>query len=141
MSDPILLWNQVALEANRISHTNGQGHCLPLCLRTTTVASIQMVRWAGTPQPANSAYKAASNKPPQAPALLAGSARQRAGVNLAERRHSQPITSDAAQANMVMCRPEMLIKCATPVALKTSQSARSIAFWSPTTSAASTPAS
>jgi vanadium chloroperoxidase len=25
MSDPILLWNEVALEANRVSHSNGQG--------------------------------------------------------------------------------------------------------------------
>ena len=41
---------------------------------------------------------------------------------------------------MVTCRPEMLIRCATPVARKMSQSARSMAFWSPTTSAASRPA-
>ncbi|AFY99299.1 hypothetical protein Cal6303_0192 [Calothrix sp. PCC 6303] len=25
MTDPIFLWNEVALEANRISHTNGKG--------------------------------------------------------------------------------------------------------------------
>ena len=110
------------------SHTSGQGHCLPLCLSKTTVASIQMVRCAGTPQPENSAYMVASTKPPQAPALTAGTARQSAGVNRAERRQSQPITNDRPQANIVMCRPEMLIKCATPVALKTSQSARSIEF-------------
>ncbi len=41
---------------------------------------------------------------------------------------------------MVMCRPEMLIKWATPVARKTSQSPRSMAFWSPTIRAASRPA-
>ncbi len=46
----------------------------------------------------------------------------------------------AAQANMVTCRPEMDIRWATPVARTTSQSALSIAFWSPTTSAASRPA-
>ena len=41
---------------------------------------------------------------------------------------------------MVTCRPEILIRCATPVVRKMSHSARSIAAWSPTTSAASTPA-
>jgi len=56
------------------------------------------------------------------------------------RRQSAPTSKAAPQANIVMCRPEMLMRCATPVARNTSQSARSIAFWLPTISAASTPA-
>ena len=116
------------------------GQCRLPWRSSTTVASIQRVRCAGTPQPENKAYSAASSSPPSAPALLAGSARQSRGVSRTELRHSRPISSDATQANMVMCSPEMLIRWATPVARNTSQSVRSMAFWSPTTSAASTPA-
>ena len=123
------------------SQTMGHGHCRPPWRSSTTVASIQMVRCAGTPQPENKAYSVASNKPPTAPAVAAGSHRHSAGVRLTERRHSQASNKDATQANMVMCKPEIDIRCATPVARKTSQSARSIAFWSPTTKAANTPAS
>ena len=45
----------------------------------------------------------------------------------ADLRQPQATTSEASQANMVTCRPEMLIKWATPVARKRSQSLRSMA--------------
>ena len=42
MSDPILLWNKVALEANRISHTNGQGEQAgpPLSARVLAIVHL-----------------------------------------------------------------------------------------------------
>ena len=92
------------------SHTCGQGQRLPLWRSSTTAASIHTVRCAGTPQPENSAYAAASSSPPQAAALAAGTARHRAGLQRAERRHDQPTTCAASQANMVMCRPEIDIR-------------------------------
>ena len=110
------------------SQTKGHGQVLPPCLSKITVASIQMVRWAGTPQPENNAYRAASSKPPRAPALAAGNQRQSFGVQRTERRHSPAVSNEASQANIVMCKPEILMRWATPVALKTSQSARSIEF-------------
>ena len=66
----------------------------------------------------------------------AGSARHRR----VERRHSVRTPHAASQANSVMCSPEMLMRWATPVARNTSQSARSMARWSPVTRAATTPA-
>ena len=74
--------------------------------------------------------------PPSKAALGAGSAWH----SRAERRHSHPTNAAAPQANMVICRPEIETRWATPVARNTSQSARSIAAWSPTTSAAARPA-
>ena len=53
------------------------------------------------------------------------------GGALADRGHRQRIlvvadcTAAASQANNVMCKPEMLMRCATPVARNMSQSARS----------------
>jgi hypothetical protein len=44
MSDPILLWNDVALEANRVSHTNGQGEQAgpPLSARALAIVHLAM---------------------------------------------------------------------------------------------------
>lgn len=44
MSDPILLWNEVALEANRVSHTNGQGEQAgpPLSARALAIVHLAM---------------------------------------------------------------------------------------------------
>jgi hypothetical protein len=44
MPDPILLWNEVALEANRISHTNGQGEQAgpPLSARALAIVHLAM---------------------------------------------------------------------------------------------------
>ena len=122
------------------SHTccHGQRQ-LPCCSKTPT-ASIQMVRCAGNPQPENTAYKVASSKPPQAPARCAGSHKHQAGVQRAEPRHKARSKAAASQANKVMCKPEMLMRWATPVARNTSQSLRSMAAWSPITSATTTPA-
>jgi hypothetical protein len=43
------------------------------------------------------------------------------------RRQHHPATAAASQAKPVMCKPEIDIKCATPVMRNTSQSARSMA--------------
>src|SRR5205814_1039015 len=44
MTDPILLWNEVALEANRVSHTNGQGEQAgpPLSARALAIVHLAM---------------------------------------------------------------------------------------------------
>lgn len=44
MADPILLWNEVALEANRISHTNGRGEQAgpPLSARALAIVHLAM---------------------------------------------------------------------------------------------------
>ena len=44
MADPILLWNEVAIEANRISHTNGQGEQAgpPLSARALAIVHLAM---------------------------------------------------------------------------------------------------
>ncbi len=118
------------------SHTSGHGQRRPLRRKSATAASMDTVRCAGTPQPLNSAYAAASATPHTSAADGAGHARHRRG----ERRQSHCTAAAASQANKVMCRPEMLIRWATPVARNTSQSARSMARWSPVTRAATTPA-
>ncbi len=55
-------------------------------------------------------------------------------------RHKRPTRPPTSQANIVMCKPEMDIRCATPVMRKRSQPWRSMAAWSPMARAASTPA-
>jgi hypothetical protein len=44
MQDPILLWNEAALEANRVSHTNGQGEQTgpPLSARALAIVHLAM---------------------------------------------------------------------------------------------------
>ncbi len=44
MADPILLWNEVSLEANRVSHTNGQGEQTgpPLSARALAIIHLAM---------------------------------------------------------------------------------------------------
>lgn len=44
MSDPILLWNEIALEANRVSHSNGQGEQTgpPLSARALAIVHLAM---------------------------------------------------------------------------------------------------
>ena len=50
------------------SQTIGHGQRRLASCRAITTASIHTVRWAGTPQPENSAYSKASASPPMAPA-------------------------------------------------------------------------
>ena len=116
--------------------TTGCGQRAPMLRNSTTTPIIHTVRCAGTPQPASKAYKNASIKPPQRAASGTGASK----IKRVDCRQNQPTTAPANQANMVTCRPEMLIKCATPVARKMSQSSRSMAAWSPIASAARTPA-
>ncbi len=121
-------------------HSGNQGHCRPSRRSPTTSASISTVRCEGTPQPENNAYNKASPTPPTPAATGTGTASRSPGRAQPARRHSAPTTRVASQANMVTCSPEMLIKWATPVVRNSAQSLVSMALWSPTTSAASTPA-
>jgi vanadium chloroperoxidase len=45
MPDPILLWNEVALEANRVSHTNGQGEQLGPTLSSRALAMVHLAMY------------------------------------------------------------------------------------------------
>lgn len=45
MPDPILLWNEVALEANRISHTNGQGEQTGPTLSSRALAIVHLAMY------------------------------------------------------------------------------------------------
>ena len=64
MSDSILLWNEVALEANRVSHTNGRGEQAgpPLSARALAIAHLAMY----------DAYPAVTGDPALPPYLTAG---------------------------------------------------------------------
>ena len=57
MSDPILLWNKIALEANRVSHTNGTGEQTGPTLSARALAIVHLAMYdayAGIlDQPAN----------------------------------------------------------------------------------------
>ena len=118
------------------SQTQGQGQRRPDKRSKATAASIHTVRREGNPQPLNTAYMIASKTPPTSPACCAG----HRNISRRLRRQRVPTAAAASQANIVMWSPEIATRCETPVARKTSQSARSIAFWSPVTSAAITPA-
>jgi len=45
MSDPILLWNEIALEANRVSHTNGQGEQTGPTLSSRALAIVHLAMY------------------------------------------------------------------------------------------------
>lgn len=45
MPDPILLWNEVALEANRVSHTNGQGEQTGPTLSSRALAIVHLAMY------------------------------------------------------------------------------------------------
>lgn len=45
MSDPILLWNEVALEANRVSHTNGKGEQVGPTLSSRALAIVHLAMY------------------------------------------------------------------------------------------------
>ena len=88
------------------SATQGQGHLAPCNRKSTTIASIRQVRCAGTPQPENTAYAVANNRPMPHAAWDAGTQWHKRADVRQPRRTSQV----AAQANIVMCKPEMLTK-------------------------------
>ena len=73
MSDPILLWNDVALEANRVSHTNGQGEQggPPLSARALAIVHLAMY----------DAYAGAVNTPDELPRYLDPPASPPGGVS------------------------------------------------------------
>jgi vanadium chloroperoxidase len=45
MPDPILLWNEIALEANRVSHTNGQGEQTGPTLSSRALAIVHLAMY------------------------------------------------------------------------------------------------
>ena len=45
MPDPILLWNKIALEADRVAHTNGQGEQTGPILRSRALAIVHLAMY------------------------------------------------------------------------------------------------
>ena len=69
MKDPILLWNEVALEANRVSHTNGAGEQTGPTLSSRALAIVHLAMYdayAGVVNDAND-YPRYINTPPTTP--------------------------------------------------------------------------
>jgi vanadium chloroperoxidase len=62
MSDPILFWNQVALEANRVSHTNGKDEQTGPTLSSRALAIVHLAMY--------DAYAGVTNDPPNLPRYL-----------------------------------------------------------------------
>ena len=84
---------------------------------------------------------AASATPPHSAAVGAGSHRHGAvQPKRALSFHSCWISMPASQAKSVMCKPEILSRCETPVSRKMLQSACTMARWSPISKAAMMPA-
>ena len=73
MTDPILLWNAVALEANRVSHTNGQGEQAgpPLSARALAIVHLAMY----------DAYAGVINDPNELPRYIADPPSPAAGAS------------------------------------------------------------
>ncbi|RCJ40127.1 hypothetical protein A6770_38060 [Nostoc minutum NIES-26] len=61
MTDPILLWNEVALEANRVSHTNGKGEQTGPTLSSRALAIVHLAMY--------DAYAGVTNDPNLPPYL------------------------------------------------------------------------
>lgn len=71
MSDPILLWNEVALEANRVSHTNGQGEQAGPTLSSRALAIVHLAMYdAYAGLAANANFPLYVTPPPAAPIAL-----------------------------------------------------------------------
>ena len=115
--------SQNTTATNAAPQIQSHGHDAPCHRKSATTHSMMTVRCAGKPQPLNSAYKVAKATPIQTAVWGAGHLKQSRLPRRAELRQASPTPAEAAHANKVMCKPEMLIKCATPVALKTFQSA------------------
>src|SRR5215211_9164759 len=64
--DPILYWNQVALEANRVSHTNGKGEQTGPTLSSRALAIVHLAMY--------DAYAGVVNDPANLPLYLTLSA-------------------------------------------------------------------
>lgn len=62
--DPILYWNDVALEANRVSHTNGRGEQTGPPLSARALAIVHLAVY--------DAYAGSSGNPPGLPPYLPG---------------------------------------------------------------------
>ena len=64
MTDPILFWNDVALEANRTSHTNGKNEQTGPTLSSRALAIVHLAMY--------DAYASARGNPAQLPAYMTG---------------------------------------------------------------------
>jgi hypothetical protein len=62
MPDPILLWNKIALEANRVSHTNGQGEQTGPTLSSRALAIVHLAMY--------DAFAGVTNTPAQLPRYI-----------------------------------------------------------------------
>jgi hypothetical protein len=62
MPDPILLWNKIALEADRISHTNGQGEQMGPTLSSRALAIVHLGMY--------DAFAGITNNPAQLPRYI-----------------------------------------------------------------------
>ena len=62
--DPILFWNDVALEANRVSHTNGKGEQTGPTLSSRALAIVHLAMY--------DAYSGIKGNPPTLPPYLPG---------------------------------------------------------------------
>lgn len=62
MSDPILLWNEVALEANRVSHTNGKNERTGPPVSASALAIVHLAMY--------DAYAGVINKPAELPRYI-----------------------------------------------------------------------
>jgi vanadium chloroperoxidase len=62
MPDPILLWNKIALEANRVSHTNGQGEQTGPTLSSRALAIVHLAMY--------DAFAGITNTPAQLPRYI-----------------------------------------------------------------------
>ncbi len=105
-----------------------------------TTDSMYSVLCAGTPKPASSTYSKAMPAPANAAAFCAGRRSGNCAPVKNECRHSQNTRLANRPAIIVICNPEIDIKCEIPVRLNTFQSDWLTARWSPTTSATITPA-
>jgi hypothetical protein len=64
MTDPILLWNEVALEANRVSHTNGKGEQTGPALSSRALAIVHLAMY--------DAYAGVAKDPKNLPPYISG---------------------------------------------------------------------
>lgn len=91
--DPILYWNDVALEANRVSHTNGKGEQTGPTLSSRALAIVHLAMY--------DAYAGVINTPatlpPYLPGLPAPAAGASADAAVAAAAHSTCTSSSPAR--------------------------------------------
>ena len=112
----------------------------PFQTASATTHSMYKVRCAGTPNPANATYRNAMTAPASAATFCAGTNNGNDKLRKNECRQRKEVSPANKPAIIVMCNPEMLMRCPIPARLNTVQSDCEISRWSPITSATITPA-